>query len=411
MSNTRILVIGGGASGIVAAIVAARHQAEVTILERMDRIGKKILATGNGRCNLTNTRWDVIHYHGQSPEFARTILSRFTPAQTLAFFADMGLIGAEEEEGRVYPISGQASAVLDVLRFELDRLGVQILCGIKVKRITRVEAGFQIHAQDGHVFDANRVIVATGGKAAPNLGSNGSGYLLVQELGHHCIEPVPALVQLKLAMPFLKQMDGVKFNGSAAITDGQHELRSEQGELLFTTYGISGIPILQLSRIASERLSRHEKAYVDINLFPTLSTSEVAAIIEKRFQIRPDLALDASLVGFLHKRLILPVLRAAEIEPVRKPCGALAAEERRRLILLLQRWRMPVSGTQSWMRAQVTAGGIGTAEIDPESMESRIVPGLYLAGEIVDIDGDCGGYNLQWAWSSGFVAGLHAAQR
>ncbi|HNR12974.1 MAG TPA: NAD(P)/FAD-dependent oxidoreductase [Thermodesulfobacteriota bacterium] len=411
MGTTSVLIIGGGASGMIAAIVAARHNAEVTVLERLDRAGRKILATGNGRCNLTNMHCDVSHYHGRSPAFAASALDHFKPTDTLAFFDDLGLLCREEDGRRVFPISGQASAVLDVLRFELDRCRVRMVCGSRVKRIEPDRNGFSVQTQDGTTLSGNRVIIATGGKAAPNLGSNGSGYHLAEELGHHCVEPVPSLVQLNLPLPFLKQMDGVKVNGSVSLNDGERDLRTEQGELLFTSYGISGIPVLQVSRIASERLSVGEPTFLDIQLFQGLSFEKIVSIIEKRMLDRPDLALDAGLIGFFHKRLIIPILHAAEIRPPRKLCKELTVEELNRLALILHRWRVPVIGTQSWMRAQVTAGGIDTAEINPEAMESILVPGLHFAGEIIDIDGDSGGYNLQWAWSSGYAAGLHAARR
>lgn len=409
MSKRQVLVIGGGAAGMMAAITAARNGAAVTVLERMDRVGKKLLATGNGRCNLTNLNCDLSHYHGQQTEFARTALSQLPPEAAMKYFAEMGLLSAEEEEARVYPVCGQASAVLAVLRLEMERLGVEVVCQTGIKQINANKKGFQLQSQDGKKFEGQRVVIAAGGKAAPNLGSNGSGYKLLETLGHHCVEPFPALVQLNLELPHLKQLEGVRFNGAAAISDGEHCLRREVGEFLFTSYGISGIPVLQLSRVASLRLSRHEKSLLDIEFFPALGLDDILSMLKKRLERQPQLAVNASLIGLVHKQLIGVVLKAAGIAPLGKPCREVTPEECFRLLGLLHRWRLPVTGTQSWMRAQVTAGGISTAEIDPAAMQSKLVPGLYLAGEIVDIDGDCGGYNLQWAWSSGYLAGLHAA--
>jgi predicted Rossmann fold flavoprotein len=401
-------VVGGGASGMMAAIVAAQHGAQVTLCERLDRVGRKLLATGNGRCNLTNIRCEQSHFHGGDPGFAMTVVNQLPPQKTLEFFERLGLICAVEEEGRVYPMSGQASAVLDTLRFEAARRGVAVQPESAIVKITQTKARFRVSISGGRAFAADRVVVAAGGKAAPNLGSNGSGYALLESLGHRLTPTFPALVQLNLAGPWLRHLDGVRTHGTIAVSDGERELRSDRGELQFTSYGISGIPVLQVSRTASERLVRGRETFVDIGLCDNLTYDRIKAIIDDRVSSDPAMPLDQCLIGFLHKKIIPAILSSATDHP-RKPCGEVTEEERRRIVAVLIRWRMVVTGTQPWTRAQVTAGGIDTSQIDPLSMESRIAPGLFVAGELVDVDGDCGGYNLQWAWSSGYIAGLHAA--
>ncbi len=409
MSHPSILVVGGGAAGMMTAVTAARAGAPVTVLERLDRVGKKLLSTGNGRCNLTNVHFEGKNFHGGCPGFAVDVVHRFPPAKTMEFFESLGLLCSVEEGGLVYPACGQASAVLDVLRFEMDRLGVKVHGDAEIQRVSPGRNGFEARVKDGRAFSGDRLVLAAGGKAAPNLGSNGSGFEIAKALGHRLVEPIPGLVQLNLSAPFLKHVDGVKFNGSAAVTVDGRVLREESGEILFTSYGISGIPILQLGRVAGEMLHNKKEVFLDLRFFPSMKTEDVSAMVADRLRRRPDRSAEEAMIGTVNKKLIGPLLRTAGIERAGEPCGRVTEEQVRRLSALLSRWRFPVTGTQGWLRAQVTSGGVDTAEIDPQRMESKIVPGLFLAGEIIDVDGDCGGYNLQWAWSSGRIAGLHAA--
>lgn len=403
-----VLVIGGGAAGMTAAIAARRMGAEVTILERNPRVGKKILATGNGRCNLTNTNLDISFFHGKRPEFIYGAISRFDYNMTIDFFEELGITHKVEEGGKVFPVSNQASSVLDVMRYELDELGVNVVCEAAAAQIEKKE-GFKVTLEDGRVFNGDKVIVATGGKASPDLGSNGSGYKLVQKFGHKMIEPFPALVQLKLSAKFLKQIQGIKFDGDVAIVINDNVVRYERGEILFTEYGISGPPILQISRKAGEYLQRGEDVYIKVVIVNFLKRDELDELLVRRFSYGHNKPLSFNFVGFLNKKLIPVVLKEAGITDIDKPAGSVTADERRRICDILLNWRFKVTGTNPWSSAQVTAGGVDVGQIYGRTMESKLVPGLYLAGEIVDIDGDCGGYNLQWAWSSGFVAGESAA--
>ncbi|KAF1083882.1 tricarballylate dehydrogenase [Sporotomaculum syntrophicum] len=405
----KVAVVGGGAAGLIAAIAARYNGAGVTVLERMDRVGKKILATGNGRCNLSNTDLDIAHYHGTNPKFAFGALSRFDFHQTMELFERLGIAWKVEEGGKVFPVSNQASSVLDVLRHELETLGVETRCNAEVKEIEPKNSGFIMHLGDGSRFKADRVILATGGKAAPQLGSNGSGYLLAQKLGHSIVEPFPALVQLKLAADFLKQVSGIKFIYLAEIQVAAKPLARAEGEILFTDYGISGPPILALSRSAGEHLRRGEPVTLRLNLINYMSRDELELFIIKRLQQQSHKTLSFSLVGWINKRLIPVLLREAGIVDINKPAGQVTVAERNAIIDILQDWRFEVTGVNTWQQAQVTAGGINVREVNQKTMASKLVPGLFLAGEVLDIDGDCGGYNLQWAWSSGYVAGVGAA--
>ncbi len=408
-SPVKVAVIGGGAAGMVAAITARYKGADVLILEKNLRVGKKILATGNGRCNLTNVNAGLSYYHGKNPGFARAALSSFDTEKTIDFFERLGVAHKVEEGGKVFPVSNQASSVLDVLRYELEETGVRVLCEAAVRDIKNNRRSFDILLEDGRKFEADRVILATGGKAAPNLGTNGSGYKLARNLGHSIVEPFPALVQLKLASKFLKQIQGVKFEGDAEIIFNDKTVQRASGEILFTEYGASGPPVLSLSRKAGEYLQRGDRVWLKLVLFKDKSVTQLEQLLIERFRRGPQKELSFSFVGFINKKLIPVVLREAGVEDIKKPAGQVSDRERANISYVLQDWRFALTGTTSWPAAQVTAGGVEVKEIHGQTMESKIVPGLYFAGEIVDIDGDCGGYNLQWAWSSGYVAGASAA--
>jgi predicted Rossmann fold flavoprotein len=404
----RVAVIGGGSAGITAAIAARSKGAIVTVLESNQRIGKKILATGNGRCNLTNINTSIDNYHGNNPRFVYSALSQFGVKQTLDFFARLGVAHKIEEEGKVFPFSLQASSVLDVLRYELEASGVKIQCGAEVVGVTRSNSGFTLTLKDGSEFYADRVIISTGGKAAPHFGSTGSGYALASSLGHRIVEPFPALVQLKLASVYLKQIKGIKFEGTAEVMLDNESLKTARGEILFTEYGISGPPILALSRKAGECLKKNQSPWLKLILLETFTAGELEALLAERFSNNPGKTLAFSFVGFLNKQLAPVILKEAGVD-INKSAGQVTTAEINKVASILLNWRFPITGTTSWPAAQITAGGVDVNDINSKTMESRIVPNLYFAGEVLDIDGDCGGFNLQWAWSSGYIAGENAA--
>lgn len=409
-NSKSVLVVGGGAAGMMAALAAGARGAHVIVLERMDKLGKKILVTGNGRCNITNTRQELFRYHGAPSEFTARVLQSFPVAKTMDLFRTLGLACVEEDEGRVYPSCGQASAVLNVLRFEMERRNVRVYCGAEVQRLSLDGHAFKAETKDGRMFKADRVIVAAGGKASPQCGSNGSGFDLIKALGHRVTPTFPVLVQLNLNSPFLKEVGGVRFNGAAAVVSQGRVLRKETGEIQLTDYGASGIPILDLSRVAGECFLDKREAFLELSLLPDRSPQDLLEELQNRLATRSDETLERALVGLVHSDILPALILAAGYKNKHVPCHLSSDENARNLADLLTCWKLPITGTQPWSRAHVTAGGADASEIEPATLESKLIPGLFLAGEVIDVDGDCGGYNLQWAWSSGFVAGVAASR-
>lgn len=408
MTRKKIVIIGGGASGLIAAIVAARNGANVVILEQMDKVGKKILATGNGRCNITNIYANSSNYHGSCKNFSSTVFEKFSVDQTIDFFENLGIHTKIENEGKVYPNSDQASSVLDVLSYEVNRLKIEEKCGEEVINIKKSKNDFIIKTVNNR-YESECVIVASGGMASPKLGSNGSGYELVKKLGHKITDIFPALVQLKLEGKFFKKITGVKFIGVAAIVSDKKIKRQEEGEILFTNYGISGPPILQLSRLASEFTMKNENVEIHLDLFPKYNFKQLEAVMVKRINQMSYKTIEDCMIGLINKKLIRVVLTEAGIKDVNITCENITIKQIRKIVSLLKKWVFKVTGTNSWMQAQVTAGGVKCHDISEKTLESKLVKGLYLTGELLDLDGDCGGYNLQWAWSSGYVAGYNAS--
>ncbi len=409
MKKNQLVIIGGGASGIVAAISARRLGAQVTILEKNPRIGKKILATGNGRCNYTNINTDISFYSGHHPDFAVSALSQFTVEDTLNFFEKLGITPKIEEEGKVFPMSEQASSFLDVFLYELNELGINVTCNALVKNIKKEKNQFLITLESGQIYKADKVIIATGGKAMPSSGSDGNGYDLAKSLGHSVTEVFPALVQLMLEGPHFKHLAGVKFVGTAELIHNKQTIAKDRGDILFANYGISGPPILQLSRPAGALLQKGHKPQLKISIMDTMSPEELNRLMEKRWELGGERALDFSLIGLVNKRLITVLLKEAGIKNNKKLVKDLSRGEKNSIIRILTDLRFQIRGTRSWPSAQVTAGGVDTTQINPDTMESKLVTGLYFTGEILDIDGLCGGFNLQWAWSTGYIAGQNAA--
>lgn len=405
----RILIAGGGAAGMIAAITAGRLGADVTILERNARVGKKILATGNGRCNFTNINADVSYYHGNNPGFARGALDGFSIKDTIRFFEELGIEHKVEELGKVFPMSDQASSILDVLLYEMNRIGVRIVCDACVKEIAKEKGEFAVKLENGSIYRGDRVILAAGGKAMPSTGSDGNGYYLAAGLGHRITDIFPALVQLMLEGSFFKQIDGVKIVGTAEVLHNGKSIAKDRGDILFANYGVSGPPILQISRKAGELLNEGKEAFLRIVMMDQMTGDELRSILKRRFVNDPGKPADFCLVGFVNKRLIPVVLAEAGVKDAKRPAAGLSIKDREAVADVLTDWRFRIRGTKSWPSAQTTAGGVDTDEIDQDTMGSLLVEGLYFAGEIIDIDGCCGGFNLQWAWSSGYVAGRCAA--
>lgn len=425
--HRQLFIIGAGASGLMAAVTARDLGIDTALLENNDRLGKKVLTTGNGRCNITNqstaTGTDeaarlFTKYHSNQEEFPLPVLQQFGVRRTVDFFDKLGLPLIAIENGRMYPMSLQAASVLEIFRIALEDRHVPIHYKTKVLDVS-VSPGhprFTLHCQseaEGEVtYTSDYLFLCTGGLTAPKTGTDGSGYTLVQRLGHTLIDPVPGIVQLKLDCPYLKDLSGVKFEGLGHIYADGELIRSEAGEILFTSYGASGPPILQLSRKAAYQLGRGAKVILSLDMMPERSEEEVADFLETHWAMFGYRTVAASLVGILNKKLIPVLLREAGIDPESNLlCQELSWRVRKALCRLMKHWEFIVTDTNGFPNAQTTAGGIDTRELHEGTLESKLVPGLYLAGEVMDVDGDCGGYNLQWAWSSGFAAATALAKR
>lgn len=407
---TKVAVIGGGASGMCAAIelmnnVTDKTDVEVTVLEKMTRVGKKLLVTGNGRCNITNMNSARSGYRGDT-DFAKTALSRFTPESNIEFFNSLGLYTRTEEDGRVYPLSNQASSVLDALRFECERLGVKIVCDYRAAHIKEAVTAFsrKIVINNRDRFDY--VIVASGGKAAKIHGTDGDSYDLLKMLGHTVTPIAPALVSLNCS-DFTKSLKGIRSVCRVElIIDGKPEYKNF-GEVQFTDYGLSGIPIMQLSRFVSMSPSNNIQIYLDLT--PDFSKEKLHEYLISRREKDTGLC-ENMLSGIINKQLCITVMKECNIA-VNGRVNALSDEKINALSEILKCWKINVKNSRSFEYAQATAGGVKCCEFDPETMESRLVDGVYCCGEALDVDGDCGGYNLQWAWSSGRTAGRSIAER
>jgi predicted Rossmann fold flavoprotein len=402
-----VAVVGGGPSGLMAAITAAGAGASVCLLERQDRVGRKLLATGNGRCNLSHENVADTNYHGRRPGFVSAVLRQFGVAGTLAFFDNLGVLTTIEDDGEIYPLCGQASAVLDVLRLEAQRLGVRTMVGAEVSRIVAGKRSFTVmHVSER--TEAAAVVLAAGGKAMPQLGGGESGIRLATSLGHRFVPAYAGLVPLKTDCPYNRQLKGTKVDATVTLDIAGGSTRSLRGEVLFTEYGLSGPPLIQLSLPAAGALHDGSAVRLALDLFPDWSQSTLSEHLRSRFERAGDAPLEHALIGFCNKRLILPLLATAGLARTAPAGGSVTLAPR--LAALCKTWTLTVTGSLSYNEAHVMCGGIDCADVDPESLESRKVDALYLAGELLDVTGDCGGYNLQWAWSSGHVAGSRAAE-
>lgn len=410
-----IAIIGGGASGLAAAVSSARAGARrVCVLERQPRVGKKLLATGNGRCNLYNTgaRPDV---YFSDRAFIAPALKAFNLEQARAFFSSVGLEIREEKNGCVYPASNQAAAVLDCMRLAVSEANVEEICSFDAVSIdppvqnSKGGAGFSVRAGDGRRVEADRVIVAAGSLASPKLGG-GSGFkTLLTPLGHRMSPCYPALSMLKTRPEAVAGLKGLKYAGEIALLSGQQELKREAGEILFAEDGVSGIAAMQLSLYAAERLSRGEALFVRMSPL-CMTFNDAEAFLAARARAFPARPLEEFLTGVVVKRIGQAALKRAGASPLSRPSSSLTPSEIRRLALELTSWQVPVTGLGGFDSAQVMLGGVRTADFDPETLESRVRRGVYACGEALDVTGPCGGYNLAWAWASGILAGKSAAK-
>ena len=401
-----ILVIGGGAAGMAAAIAASENpNCEVHLLERQSRVGKKLLATGNGRCNLSNARVSPGAYHGEAPEFVIPALEQFGFQDTMDFFRELGLYTVTEPSGKVYPWSDQAGSVVDVLRFALDRPNITLHTSFDVTKAKRQGPEFRVESRE-EALVCQKLIVACGGLAGTALGGSMAGYQLLRSLGHRCTKLRPALVQVKSSYPRCASLKGIRAVCALEIFWNDTPVIRNRGEVQFTQFGISGPCVFEVSRHVCTKPGRWS---CRLDLLPELSRAEILHRLLQRQCRCPGLEAGELLTGTMHNRLGKTLIQETGIS-LHQPMGQVNRRELEGLATLCKGFLLELTEPMGMDSAQVTAGGILTSEFDGTTMESRLCPGLYACGEVLDIDGDCGGFNLQWAWSSGRLAGLSAGK-
>ncbi len=399
----KVIVIGAGASGLMCAVLLARNNYEVTILERMDKIGKKLLATGNGKCNFTNLHQEKECYRSGEPMLIDSVLEQFTTEQTIKFFQELGIV-IKSKSGYLYPYSETATAIVEVFKMELERLNVAIKLSCHVNEIKKSNDTFIVYTKETS-YRADAVVLSSGGKAGENLGSDGSGYEIAKHLGHSLTPIVPALVALHSNEKFFKQLAGIRTLAKVTLfVDGKY-VTDDTGELQLTSYGISGIPVFQVSRYASLALLKKRKVVVELDFLPHLTAQEVVLMIGERITNSLDKTMEEFLIGWFPPKMIGLLLKNAGFhnqDSVKQLKG-----KEKVLADAIKTLKVLITQTNPFSQAQVCAGGINSKEVNHTTLESKLVKGLYFTGEILDVDGICGGYNLQWAWSSAAVCAKH----
>ena len=393
--GTSIAVLGGGAAGIVAAISAKRAGSSVVICERLPRLGKKILASGNGRCNLLNENLSDSFYNPASRSLVRSVFSKFGKNDILNFFKSLGL-ETHSEEGRIFPVTNQSSSVLKVLEIELKKFSIPVELNFEVNSITAMKGAFILASKSGRKISCAALIIAGGGKSYPALGSDGSSYKFAEELGHKIVAPVPSAVPVVAKDPLCHLLQGQKIFAAVKVVIGDSVVAEASGDLLFTKYGLSGTAILDISRIISIALSRPGKKAVTVRVDMTPFMNEARLKNEFDRRLKCGFPVEELCAGILPDKFSLALSNILKGRDTAVITNKLKAME------------FNVTGTRGWNEADFTAGGVDVQEVEAGTMASKITKGLYFAGEVLDVDGCRGGYNLAWAWASGYVAGESA---
>ncbi|MCR5652431.1 MAG: aminoacetone oxidase family FAD-binding enzyme [Ruminococcus sp.] len=400
MSN--IIIVGGGASGMFAAIKAKENnpQNNVTILEAQSRVGRKLLSTGNGRCNLSNIGCSKSCYHGSFRKYIDTVYDICSVDRVLKEFSTLGLITIVEDEGRVYPISNHAGAVLDVLRFRLESLGVKVDCDTRVNDISKNNNVFEVTTNNG-VYNCDKLIVCSGSCASPKLGSDSGVLRILKNLGH-CVTPLsPALCPIRVKSNLLTSLKGVRVFGKVSLCDNESLIKEEYGEIQFTDNSLSGICVFNLSSV----LKKAKRPVISIDLLPYSDKKYIIKTLYKHKVLFGDMPIENLFTGIFVKKLGIAALKQAGITSFSRKTISITDEEVTAVAEVIKGWRFTALKSNDFTHAQVVSGGVAGGEINPYSMESTIIKNLYICGEVIDIDGDCGGYNLQFAFASGIIAG------
>lgn len=402
-----VIVIGGGASGMTAAVNAALNGASVCVIEHNDRVGRKLLSTGNGKCNLTNMNISREYYDSSSQCDFYRVIRDFMPSDLIAFMESIGIY-TRDKAGYVYPFSEQASSVLDGLRAEMQRLGVASELSACVKSCRKAGDNFEV-ITGTRKYICQRLILAAGSKAAPKTGSDGSGYKLAEAFGHKIVKVIPSLVQLKCRGDFFKELHGVRTEAKLTLTADGRNVCTERGELQLTDYGISGIPVFQLSGRTKRLIDAGGKPVIHIDFCPDNTKEELDGMLNSMLTRNKETGLTAALSGLLNKKLANVVVKECALRPS-AGCKETDKNVIRRIAAKIKRFTVTPYDTNGFENAQVCGGGVSLDGIDLTTMESRKIKGLYFAGEILDVDGKCGGYNLHWAFASGRLAGISASE-
>lgn len=397
-----VAIIGAGPAGIMAAITAKQNGASVILIEKNEAIGRKILATGNGRCNITNRLAKVENYHGSNPEFIGKVLNSFDQHKTNKFFEDLGLILKEEDRGRMFPRTNQATSVVDILNHELERLNVEVKLNAEVKEIEN-KSGWEIKLSDGSTINSAKLILTTGGRAAHQLGSSGDGHFWMKNLGHKIEDIHAALVPLETKELWVKDVQGLKVEAEASFFVDEELVSKRSGDLIFTHFGLSGPAIMSQARFVAPFVES-KTVKVQLDFMPEQPKHDLDEMIAKIFNISGAKSVKNALVGLVPAKLIPIILKESNIDE-NKNAAEISKIQRSAIVRNLKSLTLNISKLRPLKEAQVTRGGISTDEINPETLESTKIKDLYFAGEVMDVDGDSGGFNLQWAWSSGHLAG------
>ncbi len=400
----RVAIIGGGASGLMAACFAAGGGNSVVIYEKQKKIGRKVLVSGNGRCNISNRNLSAEKYHGENTRFVHNVFARFGLEETIDFFNSIGLPLVEEKNGKLFPASLQSSTVVRLLEYELVRKGVEIKTHKKIERIVASGKRFKLVTAglEEELFDS--VILAAGSCAYPPAGGSRDGYELAAQMKHAVREPFPAILPITIPLKIVHRLQGIKWDCAVSVVDNGTVTASSEGELLFTAYGISGPASLDVSRAVNEGLIRNREPSIVIDLYPSYTEQDLGALLESLWSDNSK-PVSFSLIGIMKTPMPEILLRIADIDPNKK-VRDLTRDEKKKLTRTMKSLTLAPGKPRGFNEAVVGAGGIDVDEINPSTMESRIAPGLFLTGELLDVDGDSGGYNLQFAWSTGAVAGL-----